>query len=137
MRFESAERYRFTQLTSAKGINRDFANDIFDLDNQVGKLARRCASLQELSQTETDVLSEDRDRNQNQLKKIQNSLNSAAKQILGYELDVSKPTEELETSFNKLLEESVCFSNNLLKLVSSTSVGLETSNSYPSICFAA
>jgi len=104
IRFEAAAKFRFTQLTSAKGIGRPFAIAIFDLDQGVGTLARRCADLQQLAFQETDLLAIDREKNMTQLKRVQNSLSAAAKQFLGRVVDTSQPLEEIEVGFQSLLQ---------------------------------
>lgn len=104
VRFESAAKFRFTQLTSAKGIARSFASDIFDLDQGVGTLARRCADLQQLAFQEDNLLAVDRERNQAQLKRVQASFLAAAKQFLGRVVDTSLPLEEIEVGFQSLLQ---------------------------------
>lgn len=60
-RFEAAIRYRYLQLTSARGISRAFAAAVFDCDASVGMLARRCNLLGSISEGGLPAIERERD----------------------------------------------------------------------------
>lgn len=95
VRFEAAAKYRFSQLTSAKGISRSFASELFDLDSTLGVLARRCAALRALIENEDGTAAE-RERHQTQLRRVEAAFKDAAKQILGESVDADDPLAQVE-----------------------------------------
>jgi len=103
VRFESAAKHRYVQLTSARGLSKAFSNDVFDLDHNVGRPARRCANLLTLVAQDTQQLAVDRERQQSQLKQVQNAFKAAAKHALGIAVDPDKPLDEVEEAFRLLL----------------------------------
>jgi hypothetical protein len=104
VRFEAAAKYRFSQLTSAKGISRVFASELFDLDQSIGILARRCAALQDLAVKEDESLKVDRERNLTQLSRTESALVSTAKQVLARDIDPKRPLDELELAIRTLAD---------------------------------
>lgn len=94
VRFEAAAKFRFSQLTSALGIDKKYASDLFDLDQNVGKLARRCATVQAVLDDDPDQLSTDRARNKVQQTRVEDSFSAAALAHASTQVDASKPAEE-------------------------------------------
>jgi hypothetical protein len=70
VRFEAASRYRYLQLTNALGIDKVFAGKLFDLDRQVGVLARRLVSVQEALSEDGQQLAVDKEKNRVQIARV-------------------------------------------------------------------
>ncbi|MDO8771082.1 MAG: AAA domain-containing protein [Burkholderiaceae bacterium] len=94
VRFEAAAKFRFSQLTSAMGIDKQYASDLFDLDQNVGKLARRCATVQAALDDDPDQLSTDRARNKVQQTRVEDSFRAAVQAQASKQVDASQPMEE-------------------------------------------
>lgn len=103
VKFESAAKFRYAQLASARGLSRAFAHAAFDIDSRIGQLARRCANLLRLFAQEVDQSASERERHQNQLKQVQNAFVSAVKHELALVVDPNNPMEELERVYDNLL----------------------------------
>ncbi|MGJ0486016.1 MAG: AAA domain-containing protein [Methylomicrobium sp.] len=102
VRFEAAAKFRYSQLTSAKGISRAFISDLFDLDQKLGTLSRRCLALQSLTALDSESLSVDRERSQAQLARVESAFQAAGKQLLGRDIDPKRPADELERAIRDL-----------------------------------
>lgn len=103
VRFDAAAKFRFSQLTSALGIDRAYASDLFDLDKQVGKLARRLSSVQQALQDDDGQLATDRERNRVQRDRVQDAFKAAYKAIAGEETDATFPLQAYEQLAASLL----------------------------------
>ena len=104
VRFEAAAKFRYSQLTSAKGIARPFASELFDLDSSVGLSARRCYAAQNAGTLDLDESSPERERTLNQIARLESAFHAAAKQTLGREVNVKLPLEELDYAVEELTQ---------------------------------
>ncbi|MCW3678854.1 DEAD/DEAH box helicase family protein, partial [Burkholderia cenocepacia] len=70
VKFDAAAKNRFGQLTKALGVDRTFASELFDLDKQIGTLARRLSTVQEALDDDEGQLAVDRERNRVQRARV-------------------------------------------------------------------
>lgn len=101
VRFEAAAKFRFSQLTSAVGIDKQYASDLFDLDQNVGKIARRCETVQAVMADDSSQLSTDRARNKVQQARVEGSFRDAVQAHADRDVDVTRPAEE----YDRLVQE--------------------------------
>lgn len=102
VKFEAASKFRYSQLTGALGVDRKYASDLFDLDQQVGRMARRCASVQKALADNADDLAVDRERNKVQRVRVEDSFKAAFQAYAGRTVDVSRPIDEYEVIIQEL-----------------------------------
>lgn len=93
VKFEAAAKFRFSQLTTALGIDRAYAGDLFELDKAIGVLARRCVGVQTAFESDAGQLVADRERNRVQLGRVQDAFKAAFAAFAGKEPDVLLPLE--------------------------------------------
>ncbi|MEM5291925.1 AAA domain-containing protein [Paraburkholderia sabiae] len=105
VKFEAAAKFRFSQLSSSLGVDRAYSSDLFDLDKQVGTLARRCASIQEALKDDETQLAIDRERNRVQRSRVEDAFRSAFRAFAGREPDVSQALQEYEQLVENLAAE--------------------------------
>lgn len=105
VKFAAAAKFRFSQLTSALGIDRSYASDLFDLDQQVGRMARRCASVQIALEDNADQLAVDRERNKVQRVRVEDAFRSAFEVKVKRTVDVKKPIDEYEMLIKELTKQ--------------------------------
>ncbi|WP_455154932.1 AAA domain-containing protein [Cupriavidus campinensis] len=103
VKFETAAKYRFNQLSSTLGVDRAYSSDLFDLDKQVGSLARRCANVQEALKDDEAQLATDRERNRVQRSRVEGAFRSAFKAFAGQEPDVDQALQEYESLVHNLV----------------------------------
>jgi hypothetical protein len=103
LRFDGAFAFRFSQLASAKGIPAGLAKDVVAMDQSVGILARRCAQLRLLAEHETEGLAADRERSRVQLDRACSAFEEAARAHLNRQVDTSRPIEEIDDAYVRLL----------------------------------
>ena len=96
VKFESAAKSRFGQLTATLGVDPGYASELFDLDKQVGTLARRCASLEIALEEQGGQLAVDRDRNRVQRSRVQDAFREAFFAFAGREPDTNIVLQEYE-----------------------------------------
>jgi serine/threonine protein kinase len=96
VKFDAAAKFRFSQLTTALGVDRGYAAELFDLDRALGKLARRCVGVQTAFEDEAGQLVADRERNRVQLGRVQDAFKAAFKAFSGIEPDVLLALEEYQ-----------------------------------------
>lgn len=102
IRFEAAAKYRFGQITTALGVSKDYSGALFDLDQQVGTLARRCSSVEEAFATQGEQLALDRERNRVQLRRVQDAFRAAYMSYTGNETTPENATEKYEQLVSEL-----------------------------------
>ncbi len=105
VKFETAAKFRFSQLSATLGVDRAYSSDLFDLDKQVGTLARRCANVQEALKDDEAQLAIDRERNRVQRSRVEEAFRSAFKAFSGREPDVNQPLQEYEQLVDNLASE--------------------------------
>lgn len=103
VKFEAAAKFRFSQLTTTLGVDRTYASDLFDLDKQVGTLARRLSSVQQALEDDEGLLAVDRERNRVQRVRVQDAFKAAFKAAAGYETDAVLPLQAYEQLVVELL----------------------------------
>jgi len=103
VKFDAAAKIRFGQLTAALGVDRAYASDLFDLDKQVGTLARRLHSVQQALEDDEGQLAADRERNRVQRTRVQDAFETAFKAVAGHEADVAFPLQAYERLVGALL----------------------------------
>ncbi|WP_343726955.1 AAA domain-containing protein [Burkholderia seminalis] len=96
VKFETAAKFRFSQLSATLGVDRAYSSDLFDLDKQVGTLARRCVNVQETLKDDEAQLAIDRERNRVQRSRVEEAFRSAFKAFEGREPDVNQALQEYE-----------------------------------------
>jgi serine/threonine protein kinase len=101
VRFEAAARFRFIQLTSALGIDREYSSTVFDLDKGVGAFARRYASARAGMESEQDALAIDKERNRVQLARLAVTFSEAYRSAAG----VAPAGENPLAEYDSLMEE--------------------------------
>ena len=104
VKFDAAAKNRFDQLTRALGVDRTFASELFDLDKQVGTLARRLSAVQEVLAEDRGQLAVDRERNRVQLARVQDAFKAAFKAVAGQETDAVQPLQAYQLLVNVLLQ---------------------------------
>jgi len=96
VKFEAAAKFRFSQLTTALGVDREYASALFDLDKQVGTLARRLDSVhQALDDAEQDLAS-DKERNRVQRGRVEDAFKAAFAAAAGREPKIATASDEYE-----------------------------------------
>jgi len=103
VRFEGAVKYRASLLASSIGIPRELSADVFEIEQKLGTLARRCIVLRQLTDESVGINATDREKNEVQLRRAEASFSAAAKQLLDRTIDVTRPMDELEQSHITLL----------------------------------
>jgi serine/threonine protein kinase len=103
VKFEAAAKFRFSQLAAALGVDRTYASDLFDLDKQVGTLARRLNSVQQALEVDDGLLAVDRERNRVQRARVQDAFKGAFKAAAGRETDAALPLQAYEQLVAALL----------------------------------
>ena len=93
VKFDAAAKNRFGQLIKALGVDRVFASELFDLDKQVGTLARRLSTVQEALDEDEGQLAVDRERNRVQRARVQDAFKAAFKAVAGQETDGVPPLQ--------------------------------------------
>lgn len=96
VKFEAGAKFRFSQLATALGVDRAYASDLFDLDKEVGVLARRCANVEDALEEHPDQLASDRDRNRVQRSRVHQAFRSAYEKLSGREPNVDLALQEYE-----------------------------------------
>lgn len=96
VKFDAAAKNRFGQLIKALGVDRTFAYELFDLDKQVGTLARRLSAVQAALDDDEGQLAVDRERNRVQKARVQNAFKAAFKAVAGQETDGLSPLQAYE-----------------------------------------
>lgn len=102
VKFDAAAKSRFGQLTKAMGVDRTFASELFDLDKQVGTLARRLSVVQEALKEDEGQLAVDRERNRVQLTRVNDAFKAAFKAVAGQETDGVLPLQTYDQLVNAL-----------------------------------
>lgn len=104
LKFAAAAKYRFGQLSAAKGISRKFASEFFELDAQLGDLARKIEALTKADATSERVGADERSRRETRMRRAQNDFRKAALRLAaGIDADLA-PQQVLEAATNKLIE---------------------------------
>lgn len=103
VKFEAAAKFRFIQLTSALGVDRKYASDLFDLDKQVGTLARRLSGVQQALEDGDAMLAIDRERNRVQRTRVEDAFKTAYKAAAGHDTDGALPLQAYEKLIASLL----------------------------------
>lgn len=103
VKFDAAAKFRFSQLTTALGVDRTYASDLFDLDKQVGTLARRLSSVLQALEDDDGQLAVDRERNRVQRVRVQDAFKAAFKAAAGHETDAVLPLQVYEQLVAALL----------------------------------
>lgn len=96
VKFEAAAKFRFSQLTAALGIDKAYASDLFDLDKQVGTLARRLGGVQDALAPVAGQLAADQERNRVQRERVQDAYKAAVKATVGLDTDATAPLQEYD-----------------------------------------
>lgn len=103
LKFAAAAKYRFGQLASAKGIPRRFAAEYFDLDAQLGDLARKHDALIQADATPDRITADERSRREARLRRAEADFRKAAAR-LAPEIDAALPPQKvLEAAMNQLV----------------------------------
>ncbi|MDR8037960.1 AAA domain-containing protein [Burkholderia cenocepacia] len=102
VKFDAAAKNRFGQLTKALGVDRTFASELFDLDKQIGTLARRLSTVQEALDDDEGQLAVDRERNRVQRARVQDAFVAAFKAVAGQETDGVSPLQAYDHLVNAL-----------------------------------
>ena len=93
VKFEAAAKSRLGQLTKALGVDRTYVSELFDLDKQVGALARRLSTVQEALDEDEGQLAVDRERNRVQRARVQDAFKAAFKAVSGQDTDGVSPLQ--------------------------------------------
>lgn len=104
VKFEAAAKFRYGQLASAKGISKKFASDLFDLEGELGVLARRCLALKRATDLNERVTAEERARRETQVRRANTALSKAARAVFGEEVQVADPESILEQAISTLVD---------------------------------
>jgi serine/threonine protein kinase len=96
VKFDAAAKNRFGQLIRALGVDRAYASELFDLDKQVGTLARRLSTVQEALEEDEGQLAVDRERNRVQRARVQDAFKAAFKHASGQEANETAPLHAYE-----------------------------------------
>ena len=96
VKFEAAAKNRFGQLIRALGVDKAYASELFDLDKQVGTLARRLEAVQEALAEDDGQLAVDRERNRVQRARVEDAFKAAFKAAAGLDTDSASPLEAYE-----------------------------------------
>jgi len=104
VKFEAAAKFRFGQLASAKGIPKKFSSDLFDLDGELGVLARRCLALTRATDASERVTADERARRETQVRRAEAALSKAARAVFGQEVEVTDPENVLEQAISALVD---------------------------------
>lgn len=102
VKFDAAAKSRFGQLTKAMGVDRTFASELFDLDKQVGTIARRLSAVQDALEEDEGQLAVDRERNRVQLARVHDAFKAAYKAVVGQETDGVFPLQAYNQLVNAL-----------------------------------
>lgn len=81
LKFEAAAKLRYTQLAAAKGVPRKFAAELFDLDSELGTLARKLDALQKAFGTTGRVAAEELARRETRLRRAEAAFRKAAARL--------------------------------------------------------
>lgn len=103
VKFEAAAKNRFGQLIRALGVDRTYATELFDLDRQVGTLARRLGAVQEALAEDDGQLAVDRERNRVQRARVEDAFKAAFKAAAGRETESASPLQAYEQLVDALL----------------------------------
>lgn len=105
LKFAAAAKYRFGQLASAKGISRQFAAKFFDLDAQLGDLARKVDALIHADATSERVTADERSRRETRIRRAEADFRKAAARLapdLSAELS---PQKVLDAAVDQLVKD--------------------------------
>lgn len=102
VKFEAAAKNRFGQLIKALGVDKTFAFELFDLDKQIGTLARRLNTVQEALEEDEGQLAVDRERNRVQRERVHDAFKAAFKAVAGQETDGVFPLQAYDQLVNAL-----------------------------------
>jgi tRNA A-37 threonylcarbamoyl transferase component Bud32 len=104
VKFEAAAKFRFSQLTSALGVDRAYASDLFDLDKQVGTLYRRWEGVQRALDDADQELAADKERNRVQRGRVEDAFKAAFAAAAGREPNLATGLAEYEGLVTALLQ---------------------------------
>lgn len=83
VRFEAAARFRYLQLTNAMGVDKSYAGSVFDLDRNVGALARRSNASRLGMESDHDSLAVDREKSRVQHARLVSAFSEAYRAAAG------------------------------------------------------
>lgn len=96
VRFEAADKFRFLQLTTAMGVDKEYATSVFDLDKSVGTLAKRCDSSKRGMDEEKDALAVDREKSRVQHARLVAAFAAAYRSVAGAQAAGIDPLKEYQ-----------------------------------------
>jgi serine/threonine protein kinase len=104
LRFAGAAKFRYMQLASAKGIPRRFAAEFFDLDTELGQLARKLNALTVADATSGRSTAEDRERREKRMKRVTDDFQKVAARIAPKVDKGAAPEAVLEAAISELCD---------------------------------
>lgn len=103
VRFEAAIKRRVSILGTEKGVARQLTADVLEIDEKVGAAARLCIRLRRLAEETSETTAIERERYITELKRADAAFKASAAQVVGIDVDPTRPMEELETAYRALL----------------------------------